>query len=88
MYLTYGCLAVSGEKIMRCAAQVMVGEGVAPLTATTEPNVTVAETIPTGEIAPRRGNVHDVERTVTHERIICRTVLRGSWQTAEAEGAV
>jgi len=40
----------------------------------------VARNRPTGEIAPRRGNVHDVGRTVTHKRIICRTVLRGSWQ--------
>ena len=40
----------------------------------------VARNHPTGKIAPRRGNVLDVERTVTHERIICRTVLRGSWQ--------
>jgi len=46
------------------------------------------ETVPAGEIAPRRGNVRDVERAVTHERIICRTVLRGSWQAAGAEDAV
>jgi hypothetical protein len=26
----------------------------------------------TGEIVPRRGNVHDIGRTVTHKRIICR----------------
>ena len=54
------------------------------------PNLTrhPLETAPAGEVAPRRGNVHDMERTVTHERIICRTVLRGSWQAAEAEGAV
>jgi len=44
----------------------MVGRGLpAP---TTEPDVTVARTRPTGEIVPRRGNVHDVEHTVTHER--------------------
>jgi hypothetical protein len=26
----------------------------------------------TGEVVPRRGNVHDMGRTVTHKRIICR----------------
>lgn len=26
----------------------------------------------TGEVVPRRGNVHDIGRTVTHKRIICR----------------
>jgi hypothetical protein len=26
----------------------------------------------TGEIVPRRGNVHDMGRTITHKRIICR----------------
>ena len=26
----------------------------------------------TGEVVPRRGNVHDLGRTVTHKRIICR----------------
>ena len=26
----------------------------------------------TGQIVPRRGNVHDIGRTVTHKRIICR----------------
>jgi len=46
------------------------------------------ETVPAGKIAPRRGNVHDVGRTITHERITCRTVLRGSWQAAGAEGTV
>jgi len=39
--------------------------------ATPELRVTGARNRPTGEIAPRRGNVHDVEHTVTHERIIC-----------------
>ncbi len=57
------------------AAQVMVGGAVAHLAVTTEPDVTVTRNRPAGEIAPRCGNVHDVGRTVTHERIICRTVL-------------
>jgi len=61
----------------------MVGERVAHPAATAELDVTVARNHPTGETTPRRGNVHDVERTVTYERIICRTVLRGSWQAAE-----
>jgi len=26
----------------------------------------------TGEVVPRRGNIHDIGRTVTHKRIICR----------------
>jgi len=26
----------------------------------------------TGEVVPRRGNLHDIGRTVTHRRIICR----------------
>ena len=53
----------------------MVGGAVAHLAVTTEPDVTVTRNRPAGEIAPRCGNVHDVGRTVTHERIICRTVL-------------
>ena len=28
--------------------------------------------VETGEVVPRRGNVHDIGRTVTHKRIICR----------------
>ena len=43
----------------------MVGEGVAPFAATTEPDMAIARNRPSGEIAPRRGNVHDVGRTVT-----------------------
>jgi len=46
----------------------MVGGAVAHPAATTEPDVTVARARPTGEIVPRRGNVHDVECIVTHER--------------------
>jgi len=49
----------------------MAGEAVTHPAATTEPDVTVARNRPTGEIAPRCGNIHDVERTVTHERITC-----------------
>ena len=26
----------------------------------------------TGEVVPRRGNIHDIGRTLTHKRIICR----------------
>ncbi len=48
----------------RNAAQVIVGGAVAHPAATTEADVTVARTRPTGEIAPRRGNVHDVGRTI------------------------
>jgi hypothetical protein len=58
----------------------MVAGAVAHPAATTELDMTIARNRPSGEIAPRRGNVHDVGYTVTHERIICRTVLRGSWQ--------
>jgi hypothetical protein len=29
-----------------------------------------------GEIVPRRGNVHDMGRTITHKRIICRKAYR------------
>jgi len=64
----------------------MVGRAVARPAPTPEPDVAVARNRPAGEIAPRRGNVHDVGRTVTHERITCWTVLRGSWQTAVVEG--
>ena len=35
----------------------------------------------TGEIVPRRGNVHDVGRTVTHKRIICRKAYLEGKQT-------
>jgi hypothetical protein len=28
--------------------------------------------VETGEVVPRRGNIHDMGRTVTHKRIICR----------------
>jgi len=28
--------------------------------------------IETGEVVPRRGNLHDIGRTITHRRIICR----------------
>ena len=39
----------------------------------------------TGDIVPRRGNVHDMGRTVTHKRIICRKAfLEGKLTTAIA----
>ena len=66
----------------------MVGQGLPTLPPTTEPDVAGVRNCPTGEIAPRRCRVHDVERTVTHKCIICRMVLRGSWQAVGAEGAV
>ena len=52
-------------RITEETSQVMVGEGVAPFAATTEPDMAIARNRPSGEIAPRRGNVHDVGRTVT-----------------------
>ena len=42
----------------------MVGGAVAHSAATTEPDVPSLETAPAGAIAPRRGNVHDVECTI------------------------
>jgi len=54
----------------------MVGGAVAHPAATTELDVAVARNCPTGEIAPRHGNVHDVEHTVTHGReAVARFVL-------------
>ena len=48
----------------------------------------------TGEIVPRRGNIHDMGRTVTHKRIICRkaylegkltpTIARETFHSPEA----
>ena len=46
----------------------MVGRGLPTPAPATEPNVTVARNRPTEETAPRRGDVHDVERVVTHEQ--------------------
>lgn len=48
----------------------------------------------TGEVVPRRGNIHDIGRTVTHKRIICRkaylegkltpTIARETFHSPEA----
>jgi hypothetical protein len=48
----------------------------------------------TGEVVPRRGNIHDMGRTVTHKRIICRkaylegkltpTIARETFHSPEA----
>jgi len=61
----------------------MVGVTVAHPAATTKPDVAGARNRTGWGDCPRCDNIHDVGRTITHERIVCRTVLRGSWQAAE-----